>query len=113
MNILLSKNTTPSKHLLELAGRHGIDFKKEISVEELLGKIQQQWFRKVSRQYEISHVMPELPDKKDLSIFKKLHLIDAVTPPVGEYEGALLLGATTNAVRRRLAFLLKNIERCS
>ncbi len=105
--MLLSKNTTPSKHLLELAGRHGIDLKKEISVEELLEKIQQHWLRKVSRQYEISHVMPELPNKKDLSIFKKLHLIDAITPPPGEYEGALLLGATANAVRRRIAFLLK------
>ena len=97
----------PSKYLIELAKRHGIDVSDNVSVEDLFEEIQEKWTRTVSRQYEISLVTPELPEKKDLFLFKKLGLIDVVTPPPGKYEGSLLLGATVNATRRRLAFLLQ------
>lgn len=93
-----------STTLLTFARRHGIQATDNVSAQELSQAMQENWLRKTEHQYQIP---PGAPSAEDLDLLKNLDMVNDVFPPAGKYAGALVLGATVIAVRKRLAFLAK------
>lgn len=99
----------PAKALLKLARRNGIEAPDNVTASELSNLLQERWLRKSEHQYQISG---EPPSGEDLALLRTLGVIDAVPIPANgnKYRGALVLGGTVVAVRKRLAFLLEEYK---
>jgi hypothetical protein len=94
----------PPKELLDLLEHCAI--KHNGSITDIIEKTQHAWLRKPS----IERWQYDLPEKISLSIalphFEKLGMLQEVIPSHMVYDYALILGATTNRVRNRLAYLV-------
>ncbi len=99
---LTREDGRPVEALLRLANRHGITTTDQMTAKELSDAVQENWIRKTEHQYQI----PEGPPApEDMSLLEDLWLIGARTAPPGHFDGALILGGTVTAVRKRLGFL--------
>lgn len=104
--MVLIHNGKPVRSLLDLALCHGIEVSNDVTAKDLSQAIQERWLRKTEHQYQIPG---GLPSPKDMALLKELNLVDAAPAPPRPYAGALILGATVVAVRKRLAYL---VEQC-
>lgn len=100
--MVLLREGKPVGALLNLARRHGIEVGDDVTGQKLSQMMQERWLRKTEHQYQIPGGPPS---DDDLTLLKKLGLVEAASAPQGQYDGALVVGATIVAVRKRLAFL--------
>lgn len=105
--ILISVHEKPVTALLTLARRHSIEVSDDVTASDLSQAMQERWLRKTEHQYQIPGGPPS---PEDMALLKELNLVDAVTAPSEPYAGALILGATVVAVRKRLAYLLAHYQ---
>lgn len=104
--MVLVHDGKPVKALLDFARRHGIEVRDNVTAKDLSQAMQERWLRKTEHQYQIPGGSPP---PEDMTLLKELNLVDAVPAPPRPYAGALILGATVVAVRKRLAYL---VEEC-
>lgn len=99
----LIQDGQPVPALLTLARRHGIEASNDISALGLSEALSKHWLRTTEHQYQIPGGPPSI---EDLALLQELNLTEAVLTPPWQYDGALILGATIVAVRKRLAYLV-------
>lgn len=105
--MVLIRDGKPVEALPNLARCHGIEVSGEITAQDLSQAMQERWLRKTEHQYQIPGGPPS---PEDMLLLQELGLVDAVPAPSRPYAGALILGATVVAVRKRLAYL---VEQCT
>lgn len=105
--MLFIHNGRPCPGLITLACRHGVDVPDDVTAQDLSKAVQERWIRKTEHQYQIPGGPPS---PEDLVLLKELGLVEAVPAPSRPYAGALVLGGTVVAVRKRLAYL---VEQCA
>lgn len=108
--MVLIREGKPAQALLDLARRYGIEVSDNVSASDLSQAMQERWLRKTEHQYQIPG---GAPSPEDMALLKDLNLVDAVPAPSRPYAGALILGATVVAVRKRLAYLAEQCKRDS
>lgn len=100
--LLLDDTGKPTAALLELACRLGV--LHEESAVSINAALQEKWYRPGKLRAEISEEYAKRRTEL-MPLFSRLGLVDAVLPPGGSYDYALLLGATVSTVRKRLRLL--------
>lgn len=106
--VLIRDGGRPVEALLSLARRYGIEVGEDVTAKDLSQAMQERWIRKTEHQYQVPGGPPS---PEDMVLLKELNLVDAVPAPSRPYAGALILGATVIAVRKRLAYLVEEHKR--
>lgn len=99
---LIQHDGRPAEALLQLARRHGIQVPDDVTARDLSSALQEHWIRKTPHQYQIPGGPPS---EDDLVLLRELNLVDEIPALTGEYAGALVLGGTVVAVRKRIGYL--------
>ncbi|MCP6726564.1 MAG: hypothetical protein KJI69_00770 [Patescibacteria group bacterium] len=106
---LITEAGQPVDALCALVERHSaISSSSYSDASDLSDGIQKSWIRKTPHQYQIPGGPPKL---EDVAILRQLGMISEVPAPRGEFDGALVLGGTLLAVRKRILFLKEQYEK--
>lgn len=118
---LLTRDGRVVPELVQFCIRHGIQVDEGMTAQQLSAAMQEKWLRKTEHQYQVP---AGAPSEDNLAILCDLGLVDAINAETTEetfppgttesgvldyvrYAGAIVIGATLPAVRKRLAFLIR------
>ena len=104
---LLTEDGRLVEALVSLAQKHGINVPRDMSARDLSEAMQEKWLRRTAHQFQ---VLGDPPGQEDLFLLRQLDMIEQVNAPLGLHKGALVLGGTPVAVRRRLAHLAGQVR---
>lgn len=106
--VLLNENNGPSNALLNVLDYYAISH--DGSWESIVKETQEKWMRKKgTERWELFSEKPKNP-VYEFALLYDLNLVQTNHAAGSDYHYAILLGATVNAVRERLAFLKEEWE---
>jgi hypothetical protein len=104
-DLLFTQEKTPTQTLKTVLDITNIQTNN--SIEEIVAKTQKEWLRPPNKErFEIE--TDTYANKKDLllPLFKKLEMIDAITPIEKKYRYAIVLGALLPRIQKRISYLI-------
>ncbi len=111
-NSLLTADGRPSKALLDFAKLNGLEFIDAITAAELSQLMQENWLRGSVPRFKLG---TEPPSSENLGLLRTLGMVDGLTLPTAFHKHleALVLGSLAPSVRRRIAWFIKEANRCT
>jgi hypothetical protein len=105
---LITPQAQPSKRLLQLLSC--LDVSTDQTLESIIETTQNEWLRKNQPRWQM-HEKCIGKKEEALKIIDAMGNIQAVYPKKRHYQNALILGASIQAVRNRMAFLIQEYEK--